>query len=96
MPFFVYPAVISKDPESDYGVHFPDLPGCVSAGLSQTEAAINAEEALTGHLEVMIEGNESLPNPSRLEDIEFLPDEGDIGRLLVTVYVGARAKAPAA
>ena len=28
-----YIALIHKDPGSDYGVSFPDLPGCVTAGL---------------------------------------------------------------
>ncbi|MDW8232800.1 MAG: type II toxin-antitoxin system HicB family antitoxin, partial [Roseiflexaceae bacterium] len=27
-----YPVVVHKDPESDYGVTVPDLPGCFSAG----------------------------------------------------------------
>jgi predicted RNase H-like HicB family nuclease len=27
-----YPAVIDKEPDSDFGVSFPDFPGCVSAG----------------------------------------------------------------
>ena len=95
MPMFVFPAVISKEPQSSYGVHFPDLPGCISAGESQTEAAVNAEEALTGHLELMIEDDEPIPPPSRLEDIEFLPEQGDVGRLLVTAYVSGRVKAAA-
>ena len=96
MPMFVYPAVISKEPESSYGVHFPDLPGCISAGESQTEAAVNAEEALTMHLESMISDEEPLPAPSPIETIEFLPEEGDVARLLVTAYVSAKHKAPAA
>ena len=27
-----YIALIHKAPESDFGVSFPDLPGCISAG----------------------------------------------------------------
>ncbi|MCF6270740.1 MAG: type II toxin-antitoxin system HicB family antitoxin [Melioribacteraceae bacterium] len=27
-----FPIIIHKDPESDYGVTVPDLPGCYSAG----------------------------------------------------------------
>ena len=33
-----YPVVIHKDPESDYGVTVPDLPGCFSAGETLDEA----------------------------------------------------------
>ena len=28
----IYIGLVHKDPESDYGVSFPDLPGCVTAG----------------------------------------------------------------
>ena len=33
-----YPIVIHKDQHSDYGILFPDLPGCFSAGSSIEEA----------------------------------------------------------
>ena len=35
-----YPIVIHKDETSDYGVVFPDLPGCFSAGDTIEEAII--------------------------------------------------------
>ena len=33
-----YIALIHKEPNSDYGVSFPDLPGCVTAGTTIDEA----------------------------------------------------------
>ena len=30
MPSYI--AIIHKEPESDYGVSFPDFPGCITAG----------------------------------------------------------------
>ncbi len=33
-----YPVLVHKDPESDYGVTVPDLPGCFSAGETLNEA----------------------------------------------------------
>ena len=27
-----YIAVVHKEPDSDYGVSFPDFPGCITAG----------------------------------------------------------------
>ena len=33
-----YVALIRKDPASDYGVDFPDFPGCVTAGRTLEEA----------------------------------------------------------
>jgi predicted RNase H-like HicB family nuclease len=44
-----YVALIHKDPDSDYGVSFPDLPGCVSAGSTLDEAIALAHEALALH-----------------------------------------------
>jgi predicted RNase H-like HicB family nuclease len=33
-----YIAVLHKDADSDYGVDFPDFPGCVTAGETLEEA----------------------------------------------------------
>jgi predicted RNase H-like HicB family nuclease len=33
-----FPIAIHKDPDSDYGVTVPDLPGCFSAGSTIDEA----------------------------------------------------------
>ena len=41
-----YIAVIHKDEGSAYGVHFPDVPGCFSAGETPDEAIRNAATAL--------------------------------------------------
>jgi len=40
-------AVVHKDEDSAYGVHFPDAPGCFSAADSLDEVLQNAVEALT-------------------------------------------------
>ena len=39
-----YIALIRKDDNSDYGVSFPDFPGCVTAGSSIAEAVAMATE----------------------------------------------------
>ena len=62
-------ALIRKEPRSDYGVDFPDFPGCVSAGRTLDEAMTMAHEALVGHVAFMVEEGEKLPAPSRLETI---------------------------
>ena len=64
-----YIALIHKDPESDYGVSFPDLPGCVTAGVDLDDARRMAEEALALHLEGIEEDGEPVPEPSSLEAI---------------------------
>ena len=57
-------ALIHKDPGSDYGVSFPDFPGCISAGRDVTEAMAMAEEALGAHVELMIESGQEIPRPT--------------------------------
>ena len=42
-----YVAVIDKDPESAYGVQFPEVPGCYSAADSFDDIVPNAIEALS-------------------------------------------------
>jgi len=67
MPAYI--ALVRKDPDSDFGVEFPDFPGCVTAGKDLEEARTLAEEALRFHIEGMIQDGESLPRPSRFEEI---------------------------
>jgi predicted RNase H-like HicB family nuclease len=64
-----YIALIRKDAGSDFGVSFPDLPGCVTAGSSLDEARDMAAEALALHLEGMAEDDEAIPEPSSLEAV---------------------------
>jgi predicted RNase H-like HicB family nuclease len=56
-----YIALLHKDPKSDYGVSFPDLPGCVTAGRTLDEARAMAIEALELHLQGMVEDREPIP-----------------------------------
>lgn len=67
MPTYI--ALMRKDRDSDYGVDFPDFPGCVTAGHTLEEARQLAEEALAFHAEGMLEDGEQLPAPSSLEQI---------------------------
>jgi len=64
-----YIALIHKEPTSDYGVSFPDFPGCVTAGTTLDEARREAAEALAMHIDGMIEDGEAIPEPSLLEDV---------------------------
>jgi predicted RNase H-like HicB family nuclease len=77
-----YPAIIERGPEG-FGVFFPDLPGCVSAGSTMQEAALGAEEALSGHLAVSIEHGDSVPAPSALDALEDSYDVDEAARILV-------------
>lgn len=72
-----YIALIHKDPGSDYGVSFPDLPGCVTAGSTLDEAREAAVEALALHLEGLAEDGEPVPEPSSLDAIMSAPENRD-------------------
>lgn len=69
-----YIAVIQKEVGSDYGVSFPDFPGCVTAGATIDEAKDLAQEALLFHIEGMIADGETIPEPTRLEEIMSKPE----------------------
>ena len=64
-----YIALLHKDADSDFGVSFPDLPGCVSAGTTLDDARAMAEEALALHLAGLLEDGEAIPEPSGLDAV---------------------------
>jgi predicted RNase H-like HicB family nuclease len=90
-----YPAIIEGDAASGYSVFFPDLPGCTSGGATLQAAALNAEEALSGHIELMLEDGERVPEPSLLDDLPrpIELDVVEVTRLLVPVQRRAKATA---
>ncbi|MEP7349423.1 MAG: type II toxin-antitoxin system HicB family antitoxin [Sphingorhabdus sp.] len=77
-----YPAIMEKSVDG-FGVFFPDLPGCVSAGRTEQEAAENAEEALAGHLIVAAEFGDALAPPSPFDSIGRDPEIEEVARILV-------------
>ena len=64
-----YIALLRKEAKSDYGVNFPDFPGCITAGSTLEEARILAKEALDAHVALMLEDGDPLPEPSTLDRI---------------------------
>jgi len=86
-----YIALLRKDGRSDFGVSFPDFPGCVSAGSTLEEAARMAEEALWGHIGLMGDEGLPIPEPTPLDEIMRDPDN----RSGVPVLIRAPAPKPA-
>ena len=78
-----YIALIHKDAGSDYGVSFPDLPGCVAAGVDLDDARAMAEEALALHLGGMAADEEPIPEPSSLEAVMADRENRDAVAILV-------------
>jgi len=87
-----YPAVIDKDPDSDYGVVFPDFPGCVSAGSTLDEALLGAHEALAGHVALMVADGDELPEPTPLEAVAAKRDTTTVAITLVPVTLPGKAQ----
>lgn len=84
-----FPAVIDRGP-GGYGISFPDLPGCVSAGKTIQEAALMGEEALSLHLLGMAEDGETIPKPSELDAIEPDPEADEVAYVLVKADLPGR------
>src|SRR5271165_3350920 len=85
-----YIAFVHRDRKSDYGVSFPDFPGCITAGKTLHEAHRNAIDALTLHIAGMREDRETIPKPSSLESLEKQSERS--GALLLLVNIPADEK----
>ncbi len=90
----VYIALMHKDEGTSYGVSFPDVPGCISAGDTFEQAVANAAEALAGHLALMRTDGDVLPTPRSFEELKrdhaFVDDAADA---IVTVVQAQRMPA---
>lgn len=69
-----YIAFIHKDPDSVYGVSFPDVPGCISAGDTIDDAVRNAVEALSGHIRMLEADGDPVSSPRDFDAIMNDPD----------------------
>jgi predicted RNase H-like HicB family nuclease len=79
-----YIAYLHKDRNSDFGVSFPDFPGCITAGKTLEEARRKAAEALSFHVAGMLVDNEKIPEPSTIDDVAEDPALKDAVAFLVT------------
>jgi predicted RNase H-like HicB family nuclease len=77
-----YIGLIQKEPDSDFGVSFPDFPGVVTAGKSLDDALAMAHEALAFHVEGMIEDGVAIPEPSPLDAVKADPDNEGVVTLV--------------
>jgi predicted RNase H-like HicB family nuclease len=89
-------ALVHKDDGTSYGVSFPDVPGCVSAGNTFEDAVANAAEALAGHLALMTADGDTLPSPRSFDelrrDAEFVNDSTDAIVTVVTPHPAMAAE----
>lgn len=63
--------------EGSYGIVFPDFPGSPSQGATLDEVAAMGREALQGHIEVMSDYGDGIPEPSvvTLESVAAMFDD---------------------
>ena len=64
-----YVGILEKETGSLWGVYFPDLPGCVTAGETAQEALDRAPEALWLWTEDALSSGEALPKARTVEDL---------------------------
>ena len=91
-----YIALVHKDEGTSYGVSFPDVPGCVSAGDTFEQAVANAAEALAGHLALMQADGDPIPTPRSYDALKRDPDFVDDSADAIVTMVTPRATMAAA
>ena len=91
-----YIALVHKDEGTSYGVSFPDVPGCISAGDTFEEAVANAAEALAGHFASMKADGEAIPAPRNFEQLKRDPNFADDSVDAIVTMVTPRVSMAAA
>ena len=93
----LYPiAIETGDSEHAYGVVFPDIPSCFSAGDTLEEALTNAKEAVEFYLEDLAERGQLPPHPGELskwqQDEEYKGWTWAVVDVNVEPYMGGAVK----
>ncbi|GMT50061.1 MAG: HicB family protein [bacterium] len=55
--------IIIEKAKNNLSAYIPDIPGCITTGDTEEEIIENMQEALTGHLELMQQDGDSIPEP---------------------------------
>jgi len=63
-------AVVIERGSTSYGAYVPDLPGCVAVGQTKAEVEMLIAEAITLHIESLVENGDPVPEPS--SDVEYI------------------------
>lgn len=63
-------AIVVEKRASNYSAYVPDLPGCVATGMTVEETEREIREAITFHIEGLVEDGLPVPPPSSI--VEYL------------------------
>jgi len=80
----LYPVYVHKDPDSAYGVTFPDFPGCFSAADDLEAVSRLAQEAVEVHFE---SEDVEIPAPTPIEKLAADPNDEKGFWLLLDIEV---------
>ena len=91
MPKRLYPVVIHKDPETDFGVSVIDFPA-TCGGATPEEAIANAEELLDAVVHDYFATGRAIPQPSAIASLpaELLADAVLVSLVAVTIPAPAK------
>ena len=60
--------VIYEKTATGYSAYVPDLPGCITTGPTLQKTQTNMQEAISGHLSVMREYGDPIPEPTTIAE----------------------------
>lgn len=65
--------IIIERSESNYSAYVPDLPGCIATGETLEELKENMRQAITMHIEGIVEDQGVLPQPQTTAEYVEVP-----------------------
>jgi predicted RNase H-like HicB family nuclease len=71
---YAFPAIFNYA-DDGISIEFPDLPGCLPCAKNTEDAFKNAKEAMGLHLWGMEEDGETIPQPTKVENLQLEKDE---------------------
>jgi predicted RNase H-like HicB family nuclease len=67
-------AVVFEKAEHNWAAYVPDLPGCITTGATLEETESNIREAIEGHLKVLAESGDPIPQPTSVaKEVDVSP-----------------------
>ncbi|GJD96505.1 type II toxin-antitoxin system HicB family antitoxin [Methylobacterium iners] len=86
-----YIGILEKEPDTLWGLWFPDLPGCIAAAETADETVTQAGEALAQWLAIARGDGETVSPP---RTIEALRNDADFAEALATGHVAIVIRPP--